>query len=57
MSDELMFPETFTAPFYNGIPFVHYSVTYFLWPSYVIGQAVIFLPCGFFFLLLSFFFF
>jgi len=26
-----------------------------LWPPYVIGQAIIFLPCGFFFLLLSFF--
>jgi len=24
-----------------------------LWPPYVIGQAIIFLPCGFFFLLLS----
>jgi len=28
-----------------------------LWPSYVIGQAVIFLPCGFFFCLSIFFFF
>ena len=28
-----------------------------LWPSYVIGQAIIFLPCGFFLLLLSSFFF
>ena len=27
----------------------------FLWPPYVIGQAIIFLPCGFFFFLLSFF--
>jgi len=26
---------------------------YLLWPPYVIGQAIIFLPCGFF---LSFFF-
>jgi len=24
-----------------------------LWPPYVIGQAIIFLPCGFFFFLLS----
>ena len=33
------------------------STRNFLWPPYVIGQAVIFLPCGFFFylLLLSFF--
>ena len=28
-----------------------------LWPPYGIGQAIIFLPCGFFFYLLSFFFF
>jgi len=26
-----------------------------LWSPYVIGQTIIFLPCGFFFLLLSFF--
>jgi len=26
-----------------------------LWPPYVIGQAIIFLPCGFFFFLSSFF--
>jgi len=31
------------------------SPYYFLWPPYVIGQDIIFLPCGFF--LLSFFFF
>jgi len=35
-------------------------LTHFLWPPYVIGQAIIFLPCGFylssFFLLLSSFF-
>jgi len=29
---------------------------YLLWPPYVIGKAIIFLPCGFF-LLLSFFLF
>jgi len=28
-----------------------------LWPLYGRGQAIIFLPCGFFFYLLSFFFF
>ena len=28
----------------------------FLWPPYIIGQAIIFLPCGFYFLLLSIFF-
>ena len=28
----------------------------FLWPSYVIGQAIIFSSCGFFLLLLSSFF-
>ena len=28
-----------------------------LWPPYGIGQAIIFLPCGFFFCLLSSFFF
>jgi len=27
----------------------------FLWPPYVIGQAIIFLPCGFFFYLSIFF--
>jgi len=27
-------------------------MVHFLWPSYVIGQAIIFLPCGFY---LSFF--
>jgi len=27
----------------------------FLWPPYVIGKVIIFLPCGFFFLLSSFF--
>ena len=30
-------------------------VKYFLWSPYGIGQTIIFLPCGFFFLLLSFF--
>jgi len=37
---------------------LHYFVVVLLWPPYVIGQAIIFLPCGFylsFFLLLSFF--
>ena len=29
----------------------------FLWPPYVIGQAIIFLPCGFFLLSSSIFFF
>jgi len=33
---------------------LHYS-EHFLWPPYVIGQAIIFLPCGFFFLFLLFF--
>jgi len=28
----------------------------FLWPPYVIGQAIIFLPCGFYLLLFSIFF-
>jgi len=28
----------------------------FLWPPYVIGQAIVFLPCGFFFFLSSYFF-
>ena len=28
-----------------------------LWPLYVIGQAIIFLPCGFFLLILSFYLF
>ena len=35
-------------------------IFYFLWPPYVIGQAIIFLPCGFFLLsifYLSIFFF
>ena len=32
-------------------------LSFFLWPPYVIEQAIIFLPCGFFFLLLSSFFF
>jgi len=31
------------------------SLLWLLWPPYVIGQAIIFLPCGFFFYLLSFF--
>ena len=32
-----------------------YKMTVFLWPPCGIGQAIIFLPCGFFLLLLSFF--
>jgi len=28
------------------------NVSWLLWPPYVIGQAIIFLPCGFFFYLL-----
>ena len=28
-----------------------YACGYFLWPPYVIGQVIIFLPCGFFFYL------
>ena len=32
-----------------------YTRAVYLWPPYGIGQAVIFLPCGFFFLFFSFF--
>ena len=32
------------------------EIVYFLWPPYVIGQAIIFLPCGLFFYLSIFFF-
>jgi len=35
---------------------VKYWETSLLWPPYVIGHAIIFLPCGFFLLLLSIFF-
>ena len=30
----------------------NYSIIDFLWPPYGIGQAIIFLPCGFLYLLL-----
>ena len=32
------------------------SMLHLLWPPYVIGQAIIFLPCDFYLLLLSIFF-
>jgi len=34
----------------------HYIFVLYLWPPYGIGQAIIFLPCGFFFYLFIFFF-
>ena len=34
----------------------HYSIVVFLWPPYVVGQAIIFLPCDFYLLLSSTFF-
>ena len=33
--------------------YFHHVISSSLWPPYVIGQAIIFLPCGFFFLLFS----
>jgi len=33
----------------------HYIFALLLWPPYVIGQTIIFLPCYFYLLLLSFF--
>jgi len=37
---------------YSGL---HRCIVFFLWSPYVIGQTIIFLPCGFFFLLFLFF--
>ena len=36
--------------------YIFLSFFLFLWPPYVIGQAIIFLPCGYFFYLSIFFF-
>jgi len=33
-----------------------FRVTYLLWPPYEIGQAIIFLPCGFYVLSIHLFF-
>ena len=47
---------------FNGRPVYQMRTLYFalwfvpLWPPYGIGQAIIFLRCGFVYLLLSFFF-
>jgi len=42
---------------YNAVRYFSWftNVSSLLWPPYGIGQAIIFLPCGFFYLLLSFF--
>jgi len=49
---------TLTTCYYGNTVIVNANNTtlsqYLLWPPYGIGQAIIFLPCGFF-LLLSFF--
>jgi len=35
---------------YYGIARLQPDVGFLLWPPYGIGQAIIFLPCGFFFM-------
>ena len=40
---------------YIGRTLVNFPNQQLLWPPYVIGQAIMFLPCGFFYLLSSFF--
>jgi len=54
MSQFLLKPDVICISYKNVIK---YDIRkYFLWSPYVIGQTIIFLPCGFY-LLLSFFFF
>jgi len=53
MSQFLLKPDVICISYKNVIK---YDIRkYFLWSPYVIGQTIIFLPCGFY-LLLSFFF-
>ena len=55
LRNRYIFSHSHSHPFLKHAHTILTYVAASLWPPYVIGQAIIFLPCGFFFYLLSFF--